>query len=194
LDASWLNIMNEKQSKASTGCPYFLAEMKTCRLYSNGFYLPPKKIVKTYCVTSQYKKCDQYQRHHPNEKDDFAPRADEYGDRRRYKRIPEHRKALVRSCDSEGNIVGDFRAMALTVDYSQGGMRIVSNKKIPPDTLLVFNFDHDFLIPQLHKIAQLCWQKSFENPPHSIEAGLLFKDNSSRETLSIAIEGRGRAQ
>ena len=113
---------------------------------------------------------------------------EEHDKRRRYKRIPEQQKVLVRSCDPMGNVVEDFSELALTLDYSQGGMRIVSNKKIPVDTLLHFNFDHDFLIPRLQGLAQLCWQKNLEKLPQGIEAGLAFKDNDSRKALALAID------
>jgi hypothetical protein len=114
--------------------------------------------------------------------------AKDQNQRRRYKRIPDQRKVLVRSCDQAGNPVGNFSELLLTVDYSQGGMRIVSNKKIPTGTLLRFNFDHDFLIPQLQGVAQLCWQKNLEKLPQGVEAGLVFKDENSRKSLALEIE------
>jgi len=186
--------MNNKENKVLTGCPYFQAEMKTCRLFNKGFFLPLKKDVSTYCLTSIYQKCPHYKRHSHAENDAIAPGEEEYGSRRRYKRIPVQRKSLIRSCDAEGNIIGDFSELALTVDYSQGGMRIVSSKKVPSGTLLIFNFDHDFLIPKFQGLAQLCWQRKAEKPHNTIEAGLLFKEDETREALSLAIETRVNLQ
>ncbi|MBC2714557.1 MAG: PilZ domain-containing protein [Desulfobacteraceae bacterium] len=175
--------MKKIKNKAFASCPHFMKEMKTCSLFSDGFYLPPKKNISTYCLTSIYNKCPMYKRHYQ-----IDSVAEDHDRRRRYKRIPEQRKVLVRSCDPTGNVVGDFSELALTVDYSQGGMRIVSNKKIPADTLLIFNFDHDFLIPRLQGFAQLCWQRNLEKLPHGVEAGLVFKDDDSRKTLAVEIE------
>jgi hypothetical protein len=186
--------MNNKENKVLTGCPYFQAEMKTCRLFNNGFFLPSKKDVSTYCLTSIYQKCPHYKRHSHVVNDAIATGEEEYGNRRRYKRIPVQRKSLVRSCDAEGNIIGDFSELALTVDCSQGGMRIVSSKKIPSDTLLIFNFDHDFLIPKFKGLAQLCWQRKSENFQDTIEAGLLFKETETQEALSLAIDTRVNLQ
>ena len=106
-----------------------------------------------------------YKRHYQMGKVIINSVIEDHDKRRRYKRIPEQRKVLVRSCDPTGHIIEDFSELALTLDYSQGGMRIVSNKKIPVDTLLHFNFDHDFLIPRLQGLAQLCWQKNLEKLP-----------------------------
>ncbi len=111
--------------------------------------------------------------------------------RRRYKRIPEQRKVLVRSCDQTGKVIGDFSELVVTADYSQGGMRIASNKKIPTDMLLRFDFDNDFLIPQLRGIAQLCWQKNLKKLPQGVEAGLAFQDSDSRKSLALEIEQKG---
>ncbi len=116
------------------------------------------------------------------------PEAEDRDKRRRYKRIQGQRKVLIRSCDQSGRLFGDFSELVLTVDYSQGGMRIVSNKKLPGDTLLLFNFDHDFLIPQLQGLAQLCWQKNLEKLPQGVEAGLVFKDIDTQKTLALEIE------
>ena len=175
--------MKKIESKTFTSCPHFLKEMKTCSLFSDGFYLPPKKNISTYCLTAIYNKCPMYKRHYQ-----IDLGTENIDKRRRYKRIPDQRKVLVRSCDQEGNVIGNFSELALTIDYSQGGMRIVSNKKIPTDTLLLFNFEHDFLIPRLQGFAQLCWQKNFEKLPQSIEAGLEFKDDDSRKALALELE------
>jgi len=170
-------------------CPHFLKEMKTCSLFSDGFYLPSQKSISTYCLSSIYSKCPTYKQHYPLDTD--VKNSDK---RRRHNRIPGQRRVLVRSCDPAGNVVGNFSELALTVDYSQAGMRIVSNKKIPADTLLLFNFDHDFLIPQLQGFAQLCWQKNLEKLPIGVEAGLVFKDNDSRTTLAHEIEQKRSLQ
>lgn len=157
--------------------------MKTCSLFADGFYLPPHKTISTYCQSSIYGKCPMYKRHYQ-----IDSGAEDHDKRRRYKRITGQRKVLIRSCDTAGNIIGDFSELVSTVDYSQGGMRIVSNRKIPAETLFLFNFDHDFLIPQLQGLAQLCWQNNLENLPQGVEAGLVFKDIDSRKNLALEIE------
>jgi hypothetical protein len=175
--------MEKTENNAFASCPHFLKEMKTCSLFSDGFYLPPQKTISTYCLSSIYGKCPMYKRHYQT--DSWEKDQDQ---RRRYKRTTEQRKVLIRSCDQAGNLLGDFSEMLLTVDFSQAGMRIVSNRKIPADTLLLFNFDDDFLIPRLSGFAQLCWQKKLEKMPQGVEAGLVFKDENSRKTLSLEIE------
>jgi len=175
--------MEKPETKIFASCPHFLKAMKTCSLFSDGFYLPPRKTISTYCLSSIYDKCPMYKRHYQSEHATEAPER-----RRRYKRIPGRQKVLIRSCDLSGNPVGDFSKQVLTVDYSQGGMRVVSDQKIPADSLLLFNFDYDFLIPRLQGLAQLCWQRNLSKLPQGVEAGLVFKDLESRKTLALEIE------
>jgi len=157
--------------------------MKTCRLFSDGFYLPSQKNISGYCSTTRYSKCPVYKRQYQ-----IDSATENFDKKRRYKRIPEQRKVLIRSYEANGNVIGNFSELAFTIDYSQGGMRIISNKKIPGDRLLLFKFDLDFLIPRLQGFAKLCWQKNFEKLPHGIEAGLVFKDDESRKSLALKIE------
>lgn len=171
-------------------CPHFLKEMKTCSLFKDGFYLPAKRNITTHCLTATYEKCPIYKRHYHIVRDIFRPGEQRHGSRRRDRRIPDQRKVILRSCDPQGNFSGDFFESVLTVDYSQGGMRIISNKKIPTNTLLAFNFDQDFLIPQLAGIADLCWQKNFEKLPQGVEAGLSFKGNHIEKAIALEIEKR----
>ena len=180
--------MKKPESKIVESCPHFLKGMKTCSLFSDGFYLPAERNITTYCLTAIYAKCPIYKRHYHMAKDIFKPGEQRHGSRRRYRRIPDQRKVILRSCDPQGNFSEDFFESVLTVDYGQGGMHIISNKKIPTDTLLTFNFDQDFLIPQLAGIAELCWQKNLEKSPQGVEAGLAFKDNHIEKALALEIE------
>jgi hypothetical protein len=169
-------------------CPHFFKIMKTCNLSSNGFYLPSLKNLSKYCLTPKYRICPIYKENHIMENEKIKSTTADFDSRRRFRRIPMQRKVLIRTCDSSGVVVGEFVELAMTVDYSQGGMRVVSSKEIPDHSLLLFNFDYDFLIPQLQGFAQLCWQKNIEGLPHGIEAGLVFKDDDSRKALERRME------
>jgi hypothetical protein len=181
--------MKKSKSKAVfKSCPHFLKAMKTCSLSNEGFYLPSPKNLSKYCLAPTYKKCSIYKEKYTMEKDKIKSEIEDHNSRRNFRRIPTQRKVLIRTCDPLGFEVGDFAELALTVDYSQNGMRIISSKEIPAEALLLFNFDYDFLIPQLEGFAQLCWQKKFKSLPQGIEAGLIFKDDDSRKALSHKIE------
>lgn len=105
--------------------------------------------------------------------------------RRRFLRIPKKCKILVHTCNSIGTVIGDFAGQALTLDYSQGGMRVLIDKEIPTDSLLLVDFGNDFVIPQLQGITEICWQRKLENKPQSTEVGLIFKDHFSQAVLAV---------
>jgi hypothetical protein len=179
-----------KKKMELTQCPHFLKIMKTCSLSHDGFYLPPPQHISKFCLTSAYKSCSICKESNIVEKNKIMEKEKGayYNGRRRARRIPMQRKVLIRTCDKSGIVVGDFVELAMTVDYSKDGMRIVSSKQIPDKSLLLFNFDYDFLIPQLQGFAQVCWQKGLGGLPYGIEAGLEFKDDESRTALARRLE------
>lgn len=182
--------MQKNKKRALQLCSYFVNIMNTCSLFVDGLYIPPEETILTYCKSSKYHKCPIYKRHpqrNTGQKalDSGAKIADSW---RRFERISDQRKVLICTCDSLGGKNGDFAETALTVDYCQGGMRIIAEKEIPADIPLIFKFDNDFVVPRLQGLAQLCWQKNLEKFPQRIEAGLAFKDDFSRETLNLSIE------
>jgi len=169
-------------------CPYFSKELKACGLSEDGIYLPPKVHVLTYCLSSMFEKCSIYRRICPLENEQQAKKTNDHGQRRNFNRINEQKKVLIRTSSPQGILVGDFAEMALTLDYSQGGMRVAINKEIPMDSLLLFDFDDDFLIPRLRGFAQLRWYRRVEEGPHEIEAGLAFRDKYSQRAMALALE------
>lgn len=181
---------------ANTGCPHFLKEMQSCGLLSDGIYLPLRSHVVTYCLTKRHKKCPTYQQCClADEEPERLPRSgkrrtEKSGNtdgRRRHPRIVERRDVLLRSCGPAGEENGLFVEETVTVDFSQGGMRVVLESAIPPGTSLLFIFGSDFLIPRLQGIAQLCWQQKTEGGVKSGEAGLVFKDSLSRAVLAAEL-------
>ena len=197
--------MNHTGDGARSGCPHFLKEMQSCGLPSEGIYLPLRAHIVSYCMTPMYRNCPTYLKYCPggispgaisDEKQNRTPAASDTGveddeidcdGRRRHARIPEKRHVLLRSCDPLGTTVGDFFERAMTVDFSQGGMRVIINREIPPETPLLFDFDNDFMVPRLQGVAQLCWCRPLSDNPDSIEAGLVFKDRFSKTILSAEL-------
>lgn len=182
--------MNPEKDKISAGCPYFTARMHSCGLSSDGIYLPPKVHVLTYCLSSAFIECSIYTKFIPMESRKPYSAADRRNNRRRLWRVPKKQKVLIRTCSPEGIVVGDFAEMALTLDYNHKGMRITVNREIPSESLLLFDFDTDFLIPRLQGLAQLRWYRKKESSSKSIEAGLVFKDRYSQKALALAMEDR----
>lgn len=180
--------MKNSENGARSSCPYFLQEMQACGLHSDGIYLPSRVHLLTYCLTPMYRECSTYERYCLAEKLHMVESERENSGRRRFMRIPRQRQVLIRSCDNLGVVTGDFAAKAKTLDYSQGGMRIIMEKEIPEGSIVLFDFDDDFLIPNLQGIAQLCWRRKLDDQPEGIEAGLAFKDNFSQAVLSVELQ------
>lgn len=108
-------------------------------------------------------------------------------DHRRFFRIPKKHKVLVQTCDLDGAANGNFAEQALTIDYSQGGVRILMKNEFPLDSLLLIDFGYDFVVPQLQGIAKTCWRRKLENRPQTLEAGLAFKDPFSQAVLAAQL-------
>jgi len=169
-------------------CIYLLKEMQACTLRPDGVYIPPRMHLLTYCQTENYITCPTYERYCPMENQSMKKELMEHGGRRRFIRIPKKHKVIIQTCDSIGTVIGSFVEQALTVDYSQGGMRIQLDAEIPADSLLRFDFGNDFVVPQLQGIAKICWHRKLTDSPQGMEAGLAFKDHFSQAVLAVQAE------
>ena len=98
-------------------------------------------------------------------------------------RITEEYKVLIRTCDALDSVTKKIIDV-MTLEYSQRGMRILSDKEIPVDHKLCFEFGNDFVVPKLLGIAKVCWHRKFEGIPQSYVAGLLFIDDFSTGILA----------
>lgn len=103
-------------------------------------------------------------------------------------RFAKNRRVLIRSCDSVGVVTGELEEETTTLDYSRGGMRIVTEKEIPRDSYVLFDFGEDFPIPRLQGVAELRWHRRHPDNARCFEAGLTFKDNFSRSALALRLE------
>ena len=180
--------MDQSNEEACASCPYFLEDMQACRLHPYGIYLPHREHLLKYCLSSEYTNCLTYNRFYllKGQKSDIQ--LHDEADRRHSRRIAEQRKVLIRTCDKLGIVIGDFAERALTVDYSQKGMRIVINREIPDDSLLLFDFDFDFLVPRLQGIAEPRWHKNLKSSQEGVEVGLQFTDSQSQTALAQELE------
>lgn len=176
-------------NRIPSGCPHFLEEMQACDLPADGIYLPLRTQVVDYCRTRHYKKCPTYRQHclTNNLEVTYSEEEEHPDSRRRHSRIPEKKNVLLRTCNTLGVAQGDFAERAVTVDFSQEGMRVIINKEPSPGSFFLFDFGNDFLVPHLQGVAHLCWHRKIEDAPYAIEAGLEFKDNFSRAVLALEL-------
>lgn len=179
--------MNLPGDNGFTGCPHFLSDTKSCGLSQGGIYIPMKIHMMNFCMTDQFNQCATYIKYRKGNKNESSTSA---SSRRRHRRRSEIRKVLLRSSDEVGILEGDFMKDAMTLDLSQGGMRVLVEKEIPLDTTFLFNFGEDFMVPNLQGVARLCWHRPFKKNPQITEAGLVFKDKFSQAILDIEFENR----
>ncbi|MCF8094806.1 MAG: PilZ domain-containing protein [Desulfobacteraceae bacterium] len=176
------------QTSGNGDCPFFLREMQACGLQSDGIYLPSRKHLLTYCSTTDFKDCHIYKQLSPPEKSTARESRRETPGRRRFMRISHNRNVTIRSCDPLGIETGEFAEKATALDYSRGGMRVRLKTEIPEETLVLFDFGDDFVIPHLQGIAQLRWRRKINDQNSAFEAGLVFKDHFSQAALSLELE------
>ncbi len=183
--------MNSIKDRAfAEGCPYFSSETQSCALPPGGIYFPFRIHVVNFCLTAAHDRCQTYAKYCHAEK--LEPLSQQNNGekaigRRRHPRVPEKRKVLLRSSDILGIRTGDFVETAMTLDLSQGGMRVLLNREIQEERTFLFDFGDDFLVPRLQGIAEICWHRILGENPQIIEAGLAFKDNFSQAILSIEL-------
>ncbi len=181
--------MGKAESDACTNCLHLLADMRTCAIRPDGLYIPPRVHLLTYCLTQDYQQCPTYVRYYRMETPSIDPETDTHAGRRHFPRIPKQYMVLIQTCDAIGVLRGNFSEQALTLDYGQGGMRILIDRELPTDSLLRVDFGNDFLIPQLQGITKICWHRKLENKNKGVEeAGLAFQDQFSQVVLAAQSE------
>jgi hypothetical protein len=176
-------------------CPHFSKKMQSCELSSDGIFLPLKVHVAVFCLTHMYKKCPTFHKYFlsselegPDMPAYLPNESEEISGRRRYLRIPAKRSILLSTCDMLGITAGNFVEKAVTVDFSQEGMRLIIGTKIPYDSPFRFHFGSDFIVPRLQGVAQLCWHRPIEDSLKGMEAGMIFKDSFTRAILAFELE------
>lgn len=103
-------------------------------------------------------------------------------------RVPGCCKVLLRSCDWNGAVRGEFEEGGMLSDYSPCGLRIVMEKEFPVDSLLLVDFGNDFVAPQLQAITEPCWQRRPVGRICGIEVGLVLRDSFSKMVLAAQLE------
>lgn len=182
-------MMGAAENEACTNCLHLLKDMRTCAIRSDGLYIPPRVHLLTYCLTQNYKQCPTYARYYSMDTPTIDTDTTTHAGRRHFPRIPKKYMVLVQTCDSIGVLRGNFAEQALTLDYGQGGLRILIDRELPTDSLLRVDFGNDFLIPQLQGITKIRWHRKLEDSPQGVEeAGLAFQDHFSQAVLAAQSE------
>lgn len=173
--------MKDDKCDISKICPYH-RQSGDCRMTAGGLYLPLLHHVEAYCRTVGYVNCSHYIKGKSLLDKSRAERVLVESGRRRFQREKKKFVVEVRNCDSSGHPLDVADLQTVTVDLSQGGMRLESNKKIPVSSLLAFSFGKDFPIPGLIGNGQVRWSRE-RTGADKYEAGLCFTDNQMQNMI-----------
>ena len=160
-----LEKIRQKSSKTKPApehaCPYLEPDSRFCQLVEEGIFLPVDAHITTYCLTSQYALCSQYEllavRDHWNE-----PNGRPLSNRRRSARVPSHhlfRFSEITGSDQPPSIREDD---ALTVDLSAHGIRFTTRQLLPPETALRFEVVKGGK-KSMAGTGRVVWSKPIEN-------------------------------
>ena len=170
-------------------CSYLSKSSFECTLTKGGIFVPVQSHFENFCLTDYFMQCDHYMKFADVNSDDEigAPgtkKAYDHG-RRRFLRHTGRFPLEFLLCDDNGGYSPGFKGAAYTVDFGQGGMRVVSSsKEIFRDGFMIFNFSKDFIVPYLHGLAEVCWQRP-DIVDNQWQAGLAFKDHSVKALIAI---------
>lgn len=141
-----------------------------------GLYIPMPEHIDMFCSSPKYTLCHQYIRGCELLQDTakkFGYIVD--GGRRRFRRVDDRTPLRVSLCDKDRRPLELLDENAITIDLSLGGMRLQSSRELPRDTLICFEFDSGFTVPDLAGVGEVKWCEP-KNGSSLFQAGLAFSD------------------
>ncbi len=171
-------------------CPYFRHENHECDLTASGIFVPSANHVVVFCSTQFFPECKHflkgshlYERAQPQHS--LGP---EHAGRRRFARFDGRYALAIKRANggvSSGQLDDSLDENAIAVNYSQGGVRVESGKRLPENRPLFIHFAKDFIIPELRGLAHVCWQRQEDQ---QWTAGLAFDDACVGALIALQVE------
>ncbi|MCL2789126.1 MAG: PilZ domain-containing protein [Desulfobulbus sp.] len=156
----------QKDGKANTGpdsvCSYWEPETRSCLLVRDGIFLPVGTQISTYCLTSQYTICHQFEQLAIRDSRDKQADAD---NRRRSIRIPCHHVFRFSEMTGSDQLPSIREDDAWTVDLSAHGVCFATRQMIPLETVLQFEVCRGSGKESILGTGQVIWSKPIENSP-----------------------------
>lgn len=153
-------------------CPHWSPPSRSCLLVKDGLFLPVNQHVATYCLTSHYPSCFQYQK--------LAGAANEVGpnqtgrlNRRRSIRIPSRHLFHFSEITGNNQIPGLREDDAWTIDCSDHGIRFASRHPLSLESAIRFFLEEDNATANLAGTGRVIWCYSIENTP-LFHTGIVF--------------------
>ena len=133
---------NDRQPLGS--CPFWSALSLKCQICSGGLFIPLDDHMEVYCKTPHYPQCLQYSLQQNNQLEISGTICTDKRNRRKFPRIEESHKITLVKLNESGEIATHLTTPAKTLDLSNGGMRLTTNKPLVKTSLIYFSFDHSF--------------------------------------------------
>jgi len=175
--------MNDKPSQPPLYCPYWSPLSLKCQIYTGGLFIPLDDHMDVYCTTPHYPQCLQYSLQQNNQLEIAGTTAVSKRNRRKFPRIEEsHKITLVKLIES-GEIAAHSSDPAKTLDLSNGGLRLTTNKPLSKKSLVHFSFGHSFPENLQTARGQVAWcNKDIDTPGY--QAGISFQDYRTIEAMN----------
>ena len=168
-------------------CHYLCKAKFECTLTKGGVFIPLQSHFDQFCLTDNFMMCGHY-RKLANSGSVDAPSSGgvqlQARGRRQHIRKSQSFSVELCPCDPSGVMASASDEMARILDYSQGGVRIKATQSIAQSEMLNFRFGNDFIVPQLHGVAVVRWQKPCEEDGQW-EAGLAFEGHLVKALIAV---------
>ncbi len=170
-------------------CPYWSDSTKSCLVNKEGLYLPVSEHIHTYCRTSNYPSCPQF------EQQGTALQENQNGsgkvaDRRECLRISCSYSLQLAGLQKDGHTTSLLDKQATTVDLSLGGIRLQTHCELPVNSMVSFSMNGDSGGPPVQGIGQIKWCRPVEDTS-VYHAGIVFTESSTsgamRRYLGISL-------
>ncbi len=176
--------MATKDPAPIKNCPFWSALSLQCRICNGGLFIPLDDHIEAYCKTPDYPQCLQYALHPGNHLQIIDKAKQSNKNRRKFARIEVcYNITLVRLVHS-GTVVSHFSTFAKTLDLSNSGMRLTTNKPLINDSVLQFSFGDTFPENLQDSAGQVAWcNKEVDAPGY--QAGISFHDDQTIEAMGL---------
>lgn len=140
-------------------CPYWETASGLCMLGDNGLYIPLKKHVALYCLSSHYSSCHQYQLF-IGAAATVRPKPMLPSNRRRSPRVANRHGFRFSQITADHQLQYGQEQAALTLDLSEHGLSCASLALLPPETSIRFFLDADATGQPAEGIGRVIWSNA----------------------------------
>jgi hypothetical protein len=155
-------------------CQHWFPPSRSCLLVTDGLFIPVYQHVTTYCLTSFYSSCFQYQLLAGDE-DEAGQERREPINRRRSIRVPVRHTFRFSEITGHDHIPGVREDDAWTIDLSNHGIRFASRQLLPLNMAIHFFMEADDTAAEFEGNGRVVWCEPLAASP-LFHAGIVLTD------------------